>query len=30
MYCIDWDEDEDPFDILGTENDDEYARLEVV
>ena len=29
MYCIDWD-DEDPFEIYGNENDDDYARLDVV
>ena len=27
FYCLDWDENE-PFEIYGTENDDNYQRLE--
>ena len=29
MLCIDWNDD-DPFEITGTEQDDEYTRLEII
>ena len=29
MFCLDWN-DEDPFEILGTEQDDEYTRIELI
>ena len=29
MFCIDWNDD-DPFELLGRQQDDEYTRLEVL
>ena len=29
LLCIDWNDD-DPIEIIGYENDDDYARIEAV
>ena len=29
MYCIDWNDD-DPFEITGDINDDNYTRMEII
>ena len=29
MFCLDWDDD-DPIEVIGTEIDNDYTRLEVV
>ena len=29
MLCLDWDDDE-PIELIGVENDNDYTRLEVV
>ena len=32
MYCLDWNNEdpEDPSEIVGTENTDDYSRLDIV
>ena len=29
MYCMDWNDD-DPFEITGALNDDDYTRIEIM
>ena len=29
MFCLDWDDD-DPIEVIGSEIDNDYTRLEVV